>query len=306
MKFAIISDIHSNLEALASVFSNLINCNERIDAFLIPGDIVGYGANPNECCTIISFLKNGKASLRSRIQSIIHEIDIEADDKKNITDYILSMGKKAYVTVGNHDKTVIGQPSYCSEMVASAAKAAKWTATVLQKENVRFLNSLRFRKKLKKYGIELVHATPVYPQGFEYTKNAATLHYEKLFSCITFAGHTHKPAAYLYTKQKRDITATVFIPTDQFDNRIMMIERETMVRVEEFDIEPNPDQRYYINPGSVGQPRDGVPKASYMIYDTALKKIFLKRSEYNTEATKAKILKAKLPSDLANRIIKGN
>lgn len=306
MKFAIFSDIHSNLEALTSVFLDIINTNEKIDAFLIPGDIVGYGANPNECCTIINYLKNGKSSLKNEIQSIIHDIDIDTSDKKSITDYIISLGKKAYVIVGNHDKAVIGQPSYTSEMVASAAKVAKWTNTVLTKENTKFINSLKFRKRVRPYGIELVHSTPVYPQGYEYTKNAATLSYEKLFASITFAGHTHKPAAYLYTKQKRDVTASVFIPTDQFDNRIMMIERETMVRLEEFDIEPKPDQRYYLNPGSVGQPRDGVPKASYMVYDTSLKKICLKRSAYNTEAVKAKILKAKLPTDLANRIVKGN
>ncbi|MDR4503261.1 MAG: metallophosphoesterase [Candidatus Scalindua sp.] len=62
MKFAIFSDIHSNLEALAAVFLDILNTNEKIDTFLIPGDIVGYGANPNEWCTIINFLKNGKAS----------------------------------------------------------------------------------------------------------------------------------------------------------------------------------------------------------------------------------------------------
>ncbi|GJQ60049.1 MAG: metallophosphatase family protein [Candidatus Scalindua sp. AMX11] len=306
MRFAIFSDIHSNLEALASVFLNIINSNEQVDTFLIPGDIVGYGPNPNECCTIIKFLKNGKSSLKNEIQSIINDVDIDTSDKRSITDYIFSMGKKAYVIVGNHDKAAIGQPSYCSEMVASAAKAAKWTTTVLRKENARFLKSLRFSKKLKKYGIQLVHSTPVYPQGYEYTECAGTLSYETLFANITFAGHTHKPAAYLYTKQKRNVTASVFISAHQYDDQLMLDERESMVSADEFEVVHVSGQRYYINPGSVGQPRDGVPKASYMVYDTALKKIYLKRSAYNTEATKAKILKAELPADLANRVVKGN
>jgi predicted phosphodiesterase len=306
MKFAIISDIHSNLEALASVFLDLHNNNEKIDKILIPGDIVGYGANPNECCTIVRFLKNGKTSLKNEIQKIIQEIDINDSDKKNIIDYILSMGKKAIVIAGNHDKAVIGQPSLCSLMAASADKAVKFTAKVLHKENMRFLNSLWFKKKLRKFGIELVHSTPVYPQGYEYLRNAATLNYDLLHSRLTFAGHTHKPAAYLYTKQKRDIIASVLISADQYDNRLMMIERETMVRQEEFDVALNSGQRYYVNPGSVGQPRDGTPKASYMIYDTDSQKIFLKRSEYDTEAVKKKILKAKLPFELADRVVKGN
>ena len=305
MKFAIISDIHSNLEALASVFSDLHNNNEKIDKILIPGDIVGYGANPNECCVIVRFLKNGKTSLKNKIQKIIQEIDINDTEKKIITDYIFSMGKKATIVAGNHDKTVIGQPSLCSEMAASAAKAASWTAKVLQKENFRFLNSLWFRKKISRFGIELVHSTPVYPQGYEYLKNAATLSYDLLYSSITIAGHTHKPAAYLYTKQKRDVIASVFIPVDQYDSRLMLIERESMVRLEEFDVALNSGNRFYINPGSVGQPRDGTPKASYMIYDTVTKKVSIRRSGYNNEATKAKILKAKLPFELADRVVKG-
>ena len=305
MKFAVISDIHSNLEALASVFLDLHNNNEKIDKILIPGDIVGYGANPNECCTIARFLKNGKTSLKNEIQKIIQEIDINDSDKKNIIDYILSMGKKAIIIAGNHDKAVIGQPSLCSLMSASADKAVKFTTKILHKENIRFLNSLWFKKRLRKFGIELVHSTPVYPRGYEYLKNAATLNYDLLHSRLTFAGHTHKPAAYLYTKQKRDIIASVLISADQYDNRLMLVERETMTRLEEFDVALNSGQRYYVNPGSVGQPRDGTPKASYMIYDTDSQKISLKRSEYNTEIVKAKILKAKLPFELADRVTKG-
>ncbi|MBS1257443.1 MAG: hypothetical protein MAG551_00487 [Candidatus Scalindua arabica] len=306
MKFLIISDIHSNLEALVSVFSDLYNNNEKIDKVLIPGDIVGYGANPNECCTIVRFLKNGKSSLKSEIKAIIQEIDIVDTDKKNITDYIFSLGKKANVIAGNHDREVIGQPSLCSTMTASAGNAARWTTKVLHKTNARFLNSLWLRKKLRRFGIELVHSTPDYPQGYLYLKNAATLKYELLYSSITFAGHTHKPTAYLYTKEKRDVSASVFIPVDQFDNRLMLVERESMERLEEFKVSLEPGQRYYINPGSVGQPRDGTPKASFMIYDTNSQKIFLKKAEYNTEIVKQKILKAGLPFDLADRVVKGN
>ena len=305
MKFLIISDIHSNLEALVSVFSGLHSNNEKIDRILIPGDIVGYGPNPNECCTIIRFLKNGKPSLKKEIQTIIQELDLDDTDKNNIIDYIFSMSKKAYVIAGNHDMQVIGQPSLCSIMAASAGNAAKCTTKVLKKDNARFLESLWYKKKIRKYGIELVHSTPVYPQGYRYVKNAATLSYDILHSSITISGHTHMPSAYLYTKEKRDISASVFIPTDQFDNRLMLVERQSMERQETFDVSLKPGQRYYINPGSVGQPRDGTPKASYMIYDTMAKQASLKKAAYNTEVVKKKVLKATLPFDLAERIVKG-
>ena len=272
MKFLIISDIHSNLEALVSVFSDLHNNNEKIDRILIPGDIVGYGPNPNECCSIVRFLKNGKTYLKNEIQTFVQELDLDEADKKNIIDFIFSMSKKANVVAGNHDREVIGQPSLCSIMSASAGNAARWTTKVLKKDNSRFLDSLLYKSKIRKFGIELVHSTPVYPQGYRYVKNAATLNYDILHSSITISGHTHKPSAYLYTKQKRNISASVFIPTDQFDNRLMLVERESMERQETFDVLLRPDQRYYINAGSVGQPRDGTPKASYMIYDTVAKK----------------------------------
>ena len=305
MKFLIISDIHSNLEALVSVFSDLHNNNEKIDRILIPGDIVGYGPNPNECCSIVRFLKNGKTYLKNEIQAFVQELDLDEADKKNIIDFIFSMSKKANVVAGNHDREVIGQPSLCSIMSASAGNAARWTTKVLKKDNSRFLDSLLYKSKIRKFGIELVHSTPVYPQGYRYVKNAATLNYDILHSSITISGHTHKPSAYLYTKQKRNISASVFIPTDQFDNRLMLVERESMERQETFDVLLRPDQRYYINAGSVGQPRDGTPKASYMIYDTVAKKASLKKSAYNTEVVKKKVLKATLPFDLAERIVKG-
>ena len=305
MKLLIISDIHSNLEALVSVFSDLHNNNEKIDRILIPGDIVGYGPNPNECCTIVRYLKNGKSFLKKEIQKLIQEIDIDDTDKKNITDYIFAMSRKAYVIAGNHDREVIGHPSLCSIMAASAGNAAKWTSKVLQKANARFLESLWYKQKIRKLGIELVHSTPVYPQGYRYVKNASTLNYDLLYSGITISGHTHKPSAYLYTKEKRNISASVYIPTDQFDNRLMLVERESMERQETFDVSLKPGQRYYINPGSVGQPRDGTPKASYMIYDTEAKQVSLKKAAYNTEIVKKKVLKATLPFDLAERIVKG-
>ena len=185
-------------------FLTFIVIMRSVDRILIPGDIVGYGPNPNECCTIVRFLKNGTSSLIKEIQTIVQAIDLDDADKKNITDYILSMSKKAYVIAGNHDREVIGQPSLCSIMAASAGNAAKWTTKVLQKVNARFLESLWYKKKIRKFGIELVHSTPVYPQGYQYVKNAATLSYDLLYSSITISGHTHTPfCIFIYKTEKK-------------------------------------------------------------------------------------------------------
>ncbi len=303
MRFLVISDIHSNLEALAAVFSELHRQNEHIDQVLMLGDIVGYGVNPNECCTIIKFLKSGNPALKKEILTIIQSIDIDATTKKNITDYILSLGKRALVIAGNHDQRVIGQLN--TVMASSAGISINWTKKVIRDDNVRFLKSLSHKEKISEFNIELVHSTSKRPQDYLYVMNSILLNYSLLPSKITFAGHTHKPAAYLYTKHKRDVSASVFISADKFDKKLMLAERESSDRMETFDVSIKPDHRYYINPGSVGQPRDGFPMASYKIYDSEAKKVYMEKAEYNIEGVRKKILEAGLPFDLANRIVSG-
>lgn len=303
MRFLVISDIHSNIEALVAVFSDLHSQNEKIDNVLVLGDIVGYGVNPNECCTIIKFLKSGKPAFKKEIQSIIKSIDIDTSDKKGIADYIISLGRKATVIAGNHDQRVIGQLN--TVMASSAGISINWTKKVIHNDNIRFLKSLSYKEKLSEFNIELVHSTSNRPQDYIYVMNSILLNYNLLNSKVTFAGHTHKPAAYLYTKHKRDVHASVFIPADKFDKNLMMAERESSERMETFDVSIKPGQRYYINPGSVGQPRDGIPMASYKIYDTEANKVYMEKAEYDREVVRKKILEAGLPFDLANRILTG-
>ena len=75
--------------------------------------------------------------------------------------------------------------------------------------------------------------------------------------------------------------------------------------MESFVINTNNDWKYYINVGSVGQPRDGNSHACYVVYDSTAKHLSFKRVPYNTEAASKKILEAKLPKELAERISKG-
>ncbi|WP_162532207.1 metallophosphoesterase family protein [Candidatus Scalindua japonica] len=71
----------------------------------------------------------------------------------------------------------------------------------------------------------------------------------------------------------------------------MLQERQSVERLETFDISLSPGQRYYINPGSVDQPRDVIPMASYKIYDTETKKVYIEKAEYNHEVVRKKSLK---------------
>ena len=306
MKFIILSDIHGNVDALLAVFKEIAEKENIIDNLLIAGDIVGYGASPNECCDIVRFLIYGrkKTGLES-ISKIIDQPYLDSKQKENMLKAIISLEKKCIAIGGNHDMEAADEPSLTSEMNPIAKTAVDWTKGVLTKENRKFLRHLSLRMKFSKEGFEIVHSTPSYPRGYEYVRNASALKYATLWSTVTFGGHTHRPAAYIYTKETRTVNASVLIPADNYDMRLMLIEKESTNKIESFDIDFRKEWKYYINVGSVGQPRDGNPHACYVVFDSASKHLDFRRIPYNTEAASKKIQEAALPNELAQRILKG-
>ena len=307
MKYVILSDIHGNVDALLAVIKEIAEKEIPIDNLLIAGDIVGYGASPNECCDIVRFFMYGRKKVGLEIISkIIDQPYLDSVQKENLLKAIISLEKKGITIGGNHDKEASGEPSLTSEMNPIAKTAVDWTKGALAKENIKFLLRLPLRMKFSKEGFEIVHSKPSYPQGYDYVKNAGALKYATLWSKITFGGHTHRPAAYIYTKEIRTVNASVLIPADNYDMRLMLIEKQSTNKVESFDIDFKKEWKYYVNVGSVGQPRDGNPHACYVVFNSVSKRIQLKRVPYNTEVASRKISEAGLPSELAQRILKGS
>jgi len=307
MKYIILSDIHGNVDALLAVIKEIAEKENPVDNILIAGDIVGYGASPNECCYIVRFLMYGRKKVGLEIiTKIIDQPYLDSTQKETLLKAIISLEKKGIAIGGNHDMEASGEPSLTSEMNPIAKTAIDWTKGVLTKENLKFLRRLSLRMKFNKEGFEIVHSTPSYPRGYEYVRNASVLKYATLWSKVTFGGHTHRPSAYIYTKEIRTVNASVLIPADSYDMRLMLIEKESTNKAESFDIDFRKEWKYYINVGSVGQPRDGNPHACYVVFDSASKHIELKRVPYNTEASSKKIVDAALPNELAQRILKGS
>lgn len=307
MKYVIVSDIHGNVDALLAVIEEIAEKENITDNLLIAGDIVGYGASPNECCDIVRFFMYGRKKVSlERVSEIIEQSYPDTTQKANLLKTIISLEKKGIAIGGNHDKEAAGEPSLTSEMNPIAKTAVDWTKGVLTKENIKFLLKLPLRMKFSKEGFEIVHSKPSYPRGYDYVKNAGALKYTTLWSKVTFGGHTHRPAAYIYTKETRTVNASVLIPADSYDMRLMLIEKESTNKVEAFDVDFKKEWKYYINVGSVGQPRDGNPHACYVVYDSASKHIEMRRVPYNTEAASKKIVDAALPNELAQRILKGS
>ena len=306
MKYIILSDIHGNVDAFLAVIKEIAEKENITGNLLIAGDIVGYGASPNECCDIVRFFMYGRKKVSlERISKIIEQSYPDTTQSANLLKTIMSLEKKGIAIGGNHDKEAAGEPSLTSEMNPIAKTAVDWTKGVLTKENIKFLLKLPLRIKFSKEGFEIVHSKPSFPQGYDYVKNAGALKYTTLWSKVTFGGHTHRPAAYIYTKETRTVNASVLIPADSYDMRLMLIEKQSTNKVESFDIDLKKEWKYYINVGSVGQPRDGNPQACYVVFDSASKRIQLKRVPYNTEVASRKISEAGLPNELAQRILKG-
>ncbi|MCC6873141.1 MAG: metallophosphoesterase family protein [Sandaracinaceae bacterium] len=155
MRLGIFSDVHANIEALAAVMEAYRH--ERIDAFYCLGDVVGYGASPNECSDIVR--------------------------------------SKAKVTIlGNHDAAVAGRMDY-SYYYEAARHALDLHARQLTKQNMEWLKSLPYRHDLPDAGVTLCHGSPVRLEEFEYIfapeQARECIPILNDLQDITFIGHSH-------------------------------------------------------------------------------------------------------------------
>ena len=166
MKYAIISDIHSNLEALQKALS--IIDGKKVDEIICLGDVVGYGANPNECVDIV----------RDRCSTIV---------------------------LGNHDAAALN-PLLAHDFNAIARKAVVWTAEQLTEESRAFLLSLPMVER--KENILFVHASPHSPEVWDYIIDSddASLAISYFEEQICFIGHTHVPGIYSRRGRTKSIT----------------------------------------------------------------------------------------------------
>ncbi|MGD0336457.1 MAG: metallophosphoesterase family protein [Candidatus Omnitrophota bacterium] len=188
---------------------------------------------------------------------------------------------RAAVTVaGNHDWAASGKLSI-EYFNPYAAAAINWTVGILTAAQKEFLSSLELVFSCEH--LTLVHGTLDNPAEFDYLFDItqARQDFLHLRTALMFVGHTHVPAAYVKEK-----------------DRVSEIPATKTVTVK-------PDNQYIINIGSVGQPRDNNPKASYSIYDTEKKEILIKRVDYDKEMTRRKIIDAGLPVFLGDRLLSG-
>lgn len=179
---------------------------------------------------------------------------------------------------GNHDEDAAGSHSLDS-MNPVAAAALEWTREQITDEQRHWLTRLRMVRQVSQFTV--VHSTLDQPAKWNYVTNRfdAMANFSYQFTQICFHGHTHVPRIYAKSDRVQEIVADSVI------------------------IEPG--LKYFVNIGSVGQPRDGDWRACYAIYDLESRMIVFRRVEYDIATTQEKILAAGLPPMLAERIQEG-
>lgn len=180
---------------------------------------------------------------------------------------------------GNHDWAAISRISI-AEFNPSAQVACRWTGEELNPENTAYLAGLPTR--IVEGNCLLVHGSPREPI-WEYIiyPSTAQLNFQFFGTQLCFVGHTHAPAIF------REET-----PTQQFQISIPVPGQP--IRTD--------DERLIINPGSVGQPRDGDPRASYMIFDPEARCVEYQRVAYDVSATQELMIERGLPESLISRL----
>ena len=250
MHAALISDIHSNLDALQVVLADIEQ--RGIEKIFCLGDIIGYGPNPCECLDLV-------------------------------------MARCAWSMMGNHDFAVIYEPTSFN---SGAEQAAFWTRRQLELEpdaearrrRWEFLGGLLIRHWEE--GALCVHASPRRPINeyiFPDDVITAPTKMQQIFDRIQtrcFVGHSHVPG--VFTNEPD------FYPPDDLGGKYAW----------------RADEKCVINPGSVGQPRDRDPRASYAIIDDQGCEFI--RLDYDIQAVIDKVDKiAELHEFLGQRLLEG-
>lgn len=223
---------------------------------------------------VLDDISKGK---RGEYMSLGDIVGYGADPKECIK--IMKSVSPKFAVAGNHDWGAAGLTDidYFNEY---AKEAVLWTQRSLDAGELGYLKSFRLVHADKKF--TLVHGSLNSPENFYYIMNdieaLATLRLMKTPIC--FVGHSHASGIFYLDGNKVGST------------------KKSAIKIEK-------GRRYIINAGSIGQPRDRDPRASYVVYDEDKDEVEIRRVAYDIEAAKRKILEAGLPGFLASRLSEG-
>jgi diadenosine tetraphosphatase ApaH/serine/threonine PP2A family protein phosphatase len=248
LRLAILSDIHSNLPALEAVLEEVQAA--EVDETWCLGDVVGYGAQPNECAAVV----------RERC---------------------------ALSLVGNHDLAALGRLDI-STFSPAAAAAVRWTRETMSPETTRFL--ARLEPAAEVAGVALYHASPRDPV-WEYVlwPDQAAECIRVQSSRVSLVGHSHVALFFALADDGAGGRAGEARGAQAGAGTSLEVGRG----------------RWLINPGSVGQPRDGDARAAWLELDTDDWRASFHRVAYDIDRAADAIVATDLPEHLARRLYVG-
>jgi diadenosine tetraphosphatase ApaH/serine/threonine PP2A family protein phosphatase len=247
MRYLILSDLHANLDALEAVLA----VAPPTDRFLILGDIVGYGAEPN--------------AVIERVRGLSPTILIR----------------------GNHDKVASGV-ELPEAFNPAALQSAAWTYETLTTVNRIWLRALPSGPALIDDTVEICHGSPDDEDEYLFSATEAMRLASATSRPVCFFGHTHVAVSYTVCPDRAQVETV-----------------ETRLEQDQVTIAIKPGRQYLINPGAVGQPRDGDPRAAFGFFDTSTHNVQLWRVPYDVPRAQERIRAAGLPDVLARRLALG-
>lgn len=247
MRYLVLTDIHGNIDALDAVLA----AAGPVDEHLVLGDVVGYGAGPNEVI--------------ERVQAL----------------------EPAAIIRGNHDKVIAGI-EIPESFNPAALQSAAWTAETLTAGHRTWLAHLPKGPAIVDDVVEICHGMPADEDEYLFGPRDATRAFDSARRPVCLFGHTHVPACYVISSETPDL---------------LVVEDTGSGQPVEFALDDS--RRFVVNPGAVGQPRDGDPRAAYAVYDSTARTLTLARTPYDVDRAQSRIRQAGLPDVLARRLAVG-
>jgi diadenosine tetraphosphatase ApaH/serine/threonine PP2A family protein phosphatase len=258
MRALVLSDIHGNLQALEAVLGVARSrTGGGFDQLWNLGDVVGYGARPNE------------------VIDLLRALDVE----------------RAIHVRGNHDRVCSGISS-SQGFNPIAALAAAWTRKHLRPDNREWLRELPMGPIQATARALCAHGSPLHEDQYISSMRDAWTPLQRMPLELAFFGHTHLQGGFSQYGE------------DWSEDR-PLYDASKSDSVEASMMEVPVGSRHLINPGSVGQPRDGEWRAAFAIYDDAVEQVTFFRTPYDVAAAQAAIREAELPERLAARLSTG-
>lgn len=205
-----------------------------------------------------------------------------------VVEILRSMGRSLVAVRGNHDRAALDPERETVLFNQHARDAALWTARTLTPGNRRFLAALPAGPREVAGDVSISHGSPADEDEYLFSEIEAAMAFQVTESPVVLFGHSHVPCLFE-------------LSVGPEGNQVLA----SLLRGSRVVADLDRERRYLLNPGSVGQPRDRDPRASYGIFDTEARRFTLYRVPYDLEGARRRIATAGLPAVLGDRLQRG-